>query len=86
MSESIAVLIFGAVVIIGEVVVMIWRGRGWGPLSIRITGLSLIIIATVFLVVSSVSSDRLSAAYALLGGAFGYLVTRPDKKSPADDD
>jgi hypothetical protein len=85
MTESYGVLIFGAIVIVGEVAVMIWRGRGWGPLSIRITGLSLIIVSTVFLAVSSVSSDRLSAAYALLGGAFGYLVTRPDKKSPDDD-
>jgi hypothetical protein len=85
MSEPIAVLIFGAVVIIAEVSVMIWRGRGWGPLSIRITGLSLIVIGTVFLAVSNVSSDRLSAAYALLGGAFGYLVARSDKKSPEDD-
>ena len=75
-----AVLIFGAIVMLAEFGVMIWRGRGWGPLAIRITGVSLIIILTVFLAVSSVSSDRLNAAYALLGGAFGYLVTRPDKK------
>jgi hypothetical protein len=36
------------------------------------------------LAVSKVSSDRLSAAYALLGGAFGYLVARQDK-TPEDD-
>ena len=84
MTEGYAVLIFGAVVIVAEVAAMIWRGRGWGPLSIRITGLSLIVIATIFLAVSNVSSDRLSAAYALLGGAFGYLVARNDKKTDED--
>jgi hypothetical protein len=77
MVESVAVLIFGAVVIIAEVVAMIWRGRGWGPLSSRITGLSLIVIGTVFLAVSKVSSDRLSAAYR-------YLEDRTDKKTPDD--
>jgi hypothetical protein len=85
MDESLAVLIFGAVIIVAEVTVIMWRGRGWGTLSMRLIGLSLIVIGTMFLAVSKVSSDRLSAAYALLGGAFGYLVARSDKKEPNDD-
>jgi hypothetical protein len=82
MNQSIAVLIFGAVVVLAEVTVMIWRGQGREPLFVRIIGLSLIVIGTIFLTVVNVSSDRLNAAYALLGGAFGYLVARPDQKMP----
>jgi hypothetical protein len=84
MNQSIAVLVFGAVVILAEIAVMIWRGRGREPLFVRIIGLSLIVIGTIFLTVVNVSSDRLNAAYALLGGAFGYLVARADQKVPED--
>ena len=60
MTESIAVLIFGAIVIVAEIGVMVWRGRGCGcgTLSIRLVGLSVIVIGTIFLAVSKVSSDR----------------------------
>jgi hypothetical protein len=84
MTQSTAVLIFGAVVILAEIAVMIWRGRGREQLFVRIVGLSLIVIGTIFLTVANASSDRLNAAYALLGGAFGYLVARPDQKMPQD--
>ena len=84
MNQSIAVLIFGAVVVLAEVAVMIWRGQGREPLFVRIIGLSLIVIGAIFLTVANVTSDRLNAAYALLGGAFGYLVARADLKMPGD--
>jgi hypothetical protein len=83
-NQSTAVLIFGAVVILAEIAVMIWRGRGREQLFVRIVGLSLIVIGTIFLTVANASADRLNAAYALLGGAFGYLVARPDQKMPQD--
>jgi dipeptide/tripeptide permease len=82
MNQSIAVLIFGAVVILAVMALMIWRGRGREPLFVRIIGLSLIVVGTIFLTVVNVSSDRLNAAYALLGGVSGYLVARPDQKMP----
>jgi dipeptide/tripeptide permease len=84
MNQSIAVLIFGAIVVLAVVAAMIWRGRGREPVFVRIIGLSLIVIGAIFLTVVNVSSDRLNAAYALLGGAFGYLVARPDQKMPQD--
>jgi hypothetical protein len=84
MNQGTVVLIFGAVVVLAEVAMMIWRGRGREPLFVRIIGLSLIVIGTIFLTVVNVSSDRLNAAYGLLGGAFGYLVARPDQKMPLD--
>jgi hypothetical protein len=76
MSDNIAILAFGAIVIIAESAVLIFRGRAWGPSSVRLTGLTVVIIATLYLAASSLSSDRVSAAYAVLGVVAGYLVGR----------
>jgi hypothetical protein len=81
MTDPMAVLIFGAVIIVAEVAVMIFRKRGWGNHSVRVVGLSMIIIATIFLAVSTVGPERLSAAYAVLGVAAGYLVGRSENAS-----
>ncbi|HXX09105.1 MAG TPA: hypothetical protein VEJ43_13665 [Pseudolabrys sp.] len=83
MSLAIFVLIFGAVVIGAEAAIMISQGRSWGPHSVRIVGLSLIIVAAVFLAVSD--SQRVGAAYALLGVIAGYLVATYESKQ-ADQD
>lgn len=80
MTDGIAVLSFGGVVVMIEAAVMIIRKRGWGPQSIRIVGLTVIIISTIFLAVSTVSAERLSAAYAVLGVVAGYLVGHSDKQ------
>jgi hypothetical protein len=88
MSNTIAVLIFGAFIIVAEASVMIVRNRGWGIHSVRIVGLTLISVAAVFLAVSS--SERVGAAYALLGVLAGFLVgqieTRPKKADQSDED
>ena len=85
MTEAIGVLLFGAFVLGIEVAVMIFRGRGWGPLSVRIFGVSLIVVATIFLAVSAIPGDRLSAAYAILGGAFGFLAGRSGNQDKPDE-
>jgi heme/copper-type cytochrome/quinol oxidase subunit 3 len=88
MANTTAVLIFGALVIAAEAGIMIVRGHSWGPHSVRIVGLSLIIVMTVFLAVSS--AERAGAAYALLGVFAGYLVgqygaaSAPAKPSDGD--
>ncbi len=83
MPNTIAVLIFGAVVIGAEAAVMIYRGHSWGLHSVRIVGLSLIAIAAVFLAVSS--AERVGAAYALLGVLAGYLVGQHETKPQNPD-
>jgi hypothetical protein len=83
MSNAMAVLIFGGVVIAAEAAIMIARGHSWGPHSVRIVGMSLIIIATVFLALSG--SERVGAAYALLGVFAGYLVGRYETKQSDPD-
>jgi hypothetical protein len=90
MSDTIAVLIFGGVVISAETAVMIFRGRGWGIQSTRLVGLSLVVVATMFLAAGSLSPERLGAAFAVLGVVAGYLVgVQGPKKSatgePSED-
>jgi len=80
---SISVLIFGAAIIGAEATIMIWQGHSWGAHSVRIVGLSLIIVAAVFLAVSDV--QRVGAAYALLGVIAGYLAGRYETKEPVKD-
>jgi hypothetical protein len=79
MSNAIAVLIFGGIVIAVEAAIMIVRGHSWGPHSVRIVGMSLIIVVAAFLAVSG--SERLGAAYALMGVLVGYLVGKYETKS-----
>jgi hypothetical protein len=79
MSNPIAVLIFGAVVIAVEVVIMFFRGQNWGPHSVPMVGLTLIVVTAVFLAVSD--SQRAGAAYALLGVLAGFLVCKYESKN-----
>ncbi len=58
---------------------MIVRGHSWGPHSVRIVGMSLIVVVAAFLAVSG--SERLGAAYALMGVLVGYLVGKYETKS-----
>ena len=76
-----AALIFGGFVILIEVIVMLKRGRGWGTDSVRIVGLTLVIIVAMFLATSTISAERLSAAYALLGTIAGYFIGNIGKLS-----
>jgi hypothetical protein len=79
MSNAIAVLLFGALVIVAEAAIMISRGHSWGPHSVRIVGMSLIIVVAAFLAVSG--AERIGAAYALLGVLVGYLAGKYETKN-----
>jgi len=78
-SLAVYVLIFGAVVLVAEAAIMIVRGHNWGPQSVRMLAITLIIIASVFLAVSD--SQRVGAAYALLGVIAGYLAGTSERRT-----
>ena len=78
---SIALLVFGLIVIGLEILVMLKRQKGWGPDSSRIVGLSLVVVLAVFMVsTTSISQERLTAAIAILGTIAGYLLGKNDKE------
>ena len=79
MSNPIAVLIFGAIVIAAELAIMYFRGQDWGAHSVRIVGLTLIVVTASFLAVSD--SQRAGAAYALMGVLAGFLICKSESKS-----
>ena len=81
-----SVLLFGAVVIGLEVLVMIKRGRGWGLQSSRIVALTLVVIAALILVVSQVQSEKASAGFGLLGTVAGYMFGRSDQGREKEQD
>ena len=78
MSNPIAVLIFGAVIILAEIAIMIYRGQNWGLHSVRIVVLTLVVVTATFLAVSD--SQRAGAAYALMGVLAGFLICKTETK------
>ena len=80
MTESGWVLVFGAVVIGLEILVMLKRERGWGTYSTRLVGITLVIVSVMFLIISKVNDTRLASAFGLLGTIAGYLIGKSDKK------
>jgi hypothetical protein len=76
----IAMLVFAAVIIGLEVLVMIVRGRTWGPMSIQIVGFSLIVLAVLILVAADLPADGRAPAYALLGVVAGFLAGKSGKE------
>jgi hypothetical protein len=83
MPLALYVLIFGAVILVAEAAIMIARGHVWSAQSVRVLTMTLIIVAAVFLAVSD--SQRVGAAYALLGVIAGYLAgSYESRKSERD--
>lgn len=76
MHLPVAFLIFGTTVVMLEIAVIVFRGKAWGPLSTKLVGLTFVAVSAVFLALTA----QLSAAYALLGVAAGYLAGRPDER------
>jgi hypothetical protein len=80
---SLAVLLFGFLTMAPQVTVMVFRHKGWGPESIKVVGLSLVIVAALFLVTAGYSANQIAPVIGLLGTIAGYLLGQQSKK--ADD-
>ncbi len=73
MEKSIGILIFGAVVIAAEIFVMIRREKGWGQSNKQIVGLTLVVIAGLFLITGEYAQTQTAPMFGLLGAIAGYL-------------
>jgi heme/copper-type cytochrome/quinol oxidase subunit 3 len=71
---SVAVLIFGLTFMVAQAVVMVKKKDGWGPYSTRIAGLTLVIVAGLFLITAGYSQDQIAPMIGLLGTIAGYLL------------
>lgn len=78
MTSTYALLIFGAIVIGLEILVMIRRGKGWGTTSSRLVGLTLVAVLTVFVFLARNPEDDVAPVFAIIGTIAGYLVGKSD--------
>lgn len=77
----IAVLSFGVIVIISEILVLYRKQQGFGPQAVRIVGITIIItIAGALSATNLIPLERLTAVIGLLGTLAGYLAGRGDNK------
>ena len=73
MQTSIGVLIFGVLVVAAEIYVMVRRDKGWGQSNKQMVGLTLVIIAGLFLISGGYAQDLSAPMFGLLGAIAGYL-------------
>jgi hypothetical protein len=78
---GISVLVFGTLIIGLEIFVMIRRNKGWGIQSSRTVGISLIVVAALFLAAADVPPDRVTPVIGMLATVAGYLLGRNDQSS-----
>lgn len=76
----IAFLLFGAAVVGLELNVLTKKSAGFGPQSVRIVGITVVIIAACALTASNMALERITAVVGLLGTLAGYLAGRSDKE------
>jgi peptidoglycan/LPS O-acetylase OafA/YrhL len=79
---SIGVLVFGILLIGLQVLVMLKMAKGWETHSTRMVGLTLVIVAGLFLITAGYSQDQIAPMVGLLGTIAGYLL---GKTSPKDE-
>ena len=68
------VLAFGLILIGLEIRVILKSGGGWRINSFRVVGLTLIVIAGLFLITAGYSQNQIASMMALLGTIAGYLL------------
>jgi hypothetical protein len=71
---SIGVLVFGAVILLAEIAVTLRLGRNWDAWSLKICGLTLVIVSGLFLIVAGYSQSQSAPMMGLLGSVAGYLL------------
>lgn len=77
---SLAVLLFGLIIMGLQIALMFKVGKGWWPNSIRVSGLTLVIISGVFLITAGYSQDQIAPMIGLLGTIAGYLLGKSEKQ------
>jgi hypothetical protein len=72
---NIAIIAMGVILSILEILVLIKRGQGWGPYSVRIVAVTLIVTAALLALNSNVgASQNVAPLWGLLGTIAGYVL------------
>lgn len=78
---AVSVLVFGIAVLALQCGVMLKRGTGWGPMSFRLVGFSIVAIAAMFFAVADVNEDTVAPTFGILGAIVGYLAGTSAKEN-----
>jgi hypothetical protein len=78
---SLGVLAFGFLVIGFEIALMFRLAKGWGAASTRIVGITLIVVAGLFLITAGYSESQSAPMIGLLGTIAGYLLGKTELPS-----
>jgi len=84
-SMTYALLAFGFGALILQAIVNIKtgeRGQGWGPQSVRLFMLTIIVVFALVPVTVSISQNVAAPAYGLLGAIAGYLFGQSTTRPP----
>jgi hypothetical protein len=68
-----ALIAFGLIALVLQVLVNVKIGQGWGPQSIRLFMLTIILVFALVPVTSSIVQAAAAPAYGLMGTIAGYL-------------
>src|SRR5437868_2612397 len=71
---SISVLVFGAILVGLQVLVLVKRSAEWNDWSFKLMGISLVITAGLFLIVAGYTERQTAPMMALLGTVAGYIL------------
>lgn len=71
---SLGVLGFGILMAGLETVIIAKAQRGWDGAAVRVMGLTLVIVAGLFLITAGYSQDQIAPMIGLLGTVAGYLL------------
>jgi hypothetical protein len=74
LALSLGVLAFGLLVMGLEVLVVVRTAKAWDTDSTRIVGLTLVVVAGLFLITAGYSQDQIAPMVGLLGTVAGYLL------------
>jgi hypothetical protein len=76
---SIAVLVFGLILCVVEIFVLFKKKEiCWDQSSIRVLGLTMVIVFGVFLITAGYSEYQIASMMGLLGTVAGYLLAKTD--------
>ena len=75
---SIGVLVFGAIAMGLQILVMLRQNKYWDTWAIKIVGLTLVITAGLFLIVAGYSQDQVAPMMGILGTVIGYLLGKDE--------
>jgi hypothetical protein len=77
---SFAVLVFGLIILGLEILVVLKSSKAWDIHSVRLLGLTLSIVAGLFLVTAGYSQEQIAPLIGLLGTIVGYLLGQTESR------